>query len=482
MVMAMDEIILDHIHARARSSVGYLFEYLSPFLNPNRPIETGWYIHAMSEAIMSLWRNEKTRLIINAPPRSSKTNLCTICNIGFILGKNPNAEIMFLTYGEDLTRDIASKVNDLMRHPAFERLFPHTRCVGAASHSQPLRTSKGGKVHFTSLQGTVTGLGADWIILDDPMQAAHMRSEVRSKTVEHTFREALSTRLNNPGTGKILLMQQRIAPSDLCGRLTEPEDHLWSVLALPAEFMAPEVYKLGRFDGIHTTKTGDLLIPKHLTRDVLKAKRIEMGEAAYVAQYLQAPINEANNPIEFEQFKHINSDEFERVRDEAVIIQSWDTALTAHANSDYSAVTTWARLPSKKIVLLQAKQIKLPSDKLVDAIVRHAMAWSTKHVLIEDANHARDLIRDIKQHANGRMHIKGVPHKNLSKEDRLDQVLYLINAGQVSLVKGDTSLDPLLHQLRQFPNGKHDDLVDSFTQALRAIPSLGGGQAFWRIS
>ena len=80
------------------------------------------------------------------------------------------------------------------------------------------------------------------------------------------------------------------------------------------------------------------------------------------------------------------------------------------------------------------------------------------------------------------MHIKGVPHKNLSKEDRLDQVLYLINAGQVSLVKGDASLDPLLHQLRQFPNGKHDDLVDSFTQALRTIPSLGSGQAFWRIS
>ena len=129
-------------------------------------------------------------------------------------------------------------------------------------------------------------------------------------------------------------MQQRIAPSDLCGRLTEPEDHPWSVLALPAEFMAPEVYKLGRLDGIHTTKTGDLLIPKHLTRDVLKAKRIEMGEPAYAAQYLQAPINEANNPIEFEQFKHITSDEFERVRDEAVIIQSWDTVFTAHANSD----------------------------------------------------------------------------------------------------------------------------------------------------
>ena len=135
MVIAMNEITPDHIRARARSSVGYLFEYLYPLLYPNRPIETGWYIQAMSEAIMSLWRNEKTRLIINAPPRSSKTNLCTICNIGFILGKDPSAEIMFLTYGEDLTRDIASKVNDLLRHPAYQYLFPHTLYAGAASHS-----------------------------------------------------------------------------------------------------------------------------------------------------------------------------------------------------------------------------------------------------------------------------------------------------------------------------------------------------------
>jgi predicted phage terminase large subunit-like protein len=482
MVIAMNEITPDHIRALARSSVGYLFEYLYPLLYPNRPIETGWYIQAMSEAIMSLWRNEKTRLIINAPPRSSKTNLCTICNIGFILGKDPSAEIMFLTYGEDLTRDIASKVNDLLRHPAYQYLFPHTLCVGAASHSQPLRTSKGGKVHFTSLQGTVTGLGADWMILDDPMQAAHMRSEARSNTVEHTFREALSTRLNNPGTGKILLVQQRIAPSDLSGRLTEPENHPWSVLALPAEFMALAVYELGRFGGTHTAKEGDLLIPKHLTRDVLKAKRIEMGEAAYAAQYLQAPIHEEHNPIEFDKLKYVEHEDIDDQLEHAVIVQSWDTALTANANSDYSAVTTWARISENTFILLNAKQMKIPSDKLVEAMCVHAQAWRAKFALVEEANHARDLIRDLKVKAQGHTIVKGVPHRNHSKEDRLLQVLYAINAGQVRLLEGEKSLHLLLHQLRQFPNGKHDDLVDSFTQALHVLPRLGSGKAVWRIS
>ena len=480
--MLMTKITLAHIHARARSSVGHFFEYLYPLLHPKRPIDADWYIHAMSEAIMSLSQGETNRLIINAPPRSSKTNLCTIFNIGFILGKDPSAEIMLLTYGEELTQDIASKVHHLMRHPAYMRLFPHTRCVGAASQGQALRTSAGGKVHFTSIQGPMTGLGADWIILDDPLQAAHRRSDKRSDNLETTFREALSTRLNNPSTGKIRLIQQRIAPSDLCGRLTEHEGHPWTVLALPAEFMAPATYPLGRFGGTHKAQVGDLLIREHLTRDVLKAKRLEMGEAAYAAQYLQAPIYEENNPIEFDKLGFVKREDIADELEHALIVQSWDTALTANANSDYSAVTTWARLPSQKFVLIHAKQIKLSSDRLVVAMIQHAQAWSAKHVLVEDANHARDLIRDLQKRSNGQLHIKGVPHQNLSKEARLDLVLYLINAGRVGLLEEEKSLDLLLHQLRQFPNGKYDDLVDSFTQALRVLPTLGSGKAVWRIS
>jgi predicted phage terminase large subunit-like protein len=480
--MLMTKITPAHIHARARSSVGHFFEYLYPLLHPKRPIEMDWYIHAMSEAIMSLSRGETTRLIINAPPRSSKTNLCTIFNIGFILGKDPSAEIMLLTYGEELIRDIASKVHDLMRHAAYMHLFPHTRCVGAGSQGQPLRTSAGGKVHFTSVQGTMTGLGADWIILDDPLQAAHRRSDKRSDNLETTFREALSTRLNNPSTGKILLVQQRIAPSDLCGRLTEHEDHPWTVLALPAEFMAPATYSLGRFGGTHKAQVGDLLIPEHLTRDVLKDRRIEMGEAAYAAQYLQAPIYEENNPIEFDKLAFVKCEDLAGELENALIVQSWDTALTAKANSDYSAVTTWARVSDSNFILLNAKQMKVPSDRLVEAMRTHAQAWRTKFVLVEEANHARDLIRDLKANVQGPTIVRSVPHGNKSKQDRLLQVLYPINAGQVRLLKEEKSLDLLLHQLRQFPNGKHDDLVDSFTQALRVLPTLGSGKAVWRIS
>ena len=93
-----------------------------------------------------------------------------------------------------------------------------------------------------------------------------------------------------------------------------------------------------------------------------------------------------------------------------------------------------------------------------------------------------NLNRKIFKWVNGPLHIKSVPHQNLSKEARLNLVLYLINAGQVRLLREVKSLDLLLHQLHQFPNGKHDDLVDSFTQALRVLPTLRSGKAVWRIS
>ena len=269
------------------------------------------------------------------------------------------------------------------------------------------------------MQGTMTGLGADWIILDDPMQAAHMRSDIRGDNLETTFREALSTRLNNPSTGKILLIQQRIALSDLCGRLTENEGHPWTVLALPAEFMVPATYSLGRFGGTHEAQVGDLLIPKHLTRNVLKAKRLEMGEAAYAAQYLQDPIYEENNPIEFDKFAFVKREDIADELEHALIVQSWDTALTANPNSDYSAVTTWARVSDSNFVLLHAKHMKVPSERLVDIMRTHAQAWRAKFVLVEEANHARDLIRDLKANVQGPTIVRGVPYGNKTKEDRL---------------------------------------------------------------
>ena len=108
-----------------------------------------------------------------------------------------------------LSRDMALKVEALLKHRSYGTLFPHTKLNKDKSRAHLFITSQVGGIRFTSLNGVMTGIGADWIIIDDPLQAAHIRSEARSNAVVQMFRESLSTRLNNPTSGKILLVQQR---------------------------------------------------------------------------------------------------------------------------------------------------------------------------------------------------------------------------------------------------------------------------------
>ena len=477
----MGKITQDHIQALARSSVSEFFRYLQPRINPTHPIKADWYLDAMGEAIMGLWRDDYTRLMVNAPPRSSKTTLCTIYTAAFILGRDPMASLMIVSYGDELSRDMALKVEALLKHRTYRTLFPHTKLNKDKSRAHLFITSQGGSMRFTSLNGVMTGIGADWIIIDDPLQAAHVRSEARSDAVVQVFRESLSTRLNNPTSGKILLVQQRLSPSDLCGSLTEAKDHVWRVLALPAEFMEEQSFDLGPLRGWHSVKVGDLLAPDHLTREVLQQRRREMGEAAYQAQYLQHPIFEQDNPVDFTKIKTIKQHDYAALGADLIIVQSWDTALTAHESSDYSAVTTWARVSKEQYILLNVTQFKVPSDQLVDKIASHAQAWRSNKVYIEEANHAVDLIRLVQAKLTGQAQVYGERHNNQSKMDRLEAVLFLINSGFIYFIEGDASAQILLHQLRRFPHGRHDDCVDSFTQALKVMRK-SSGRPYWRIS
>ena len=136
--------------------------------------------------------------------------------IPWLLGKDPSTKVMVVTYGDDLSSTLAKATKKVFLHPAYQKIFPHTVLENDNMQATRLRTSKSGHVIFTSLHGVMTGLGADWIILDDPIQAAHMRSEARLNDVIQVFKQSVSTRLNNPKNGKILLIQQRISPNEPC--------------------------------------------------------------------------------------------------------------------------------------------------------------------------------------------------------------------------------------------------------------------------
>ena len=343
-----------------------------------------------------------------------------------------------------------------------------------------LRTSKGGHAIFTSLHGVMTGLGADWIILDDPIQAAHMRSETRLNDVIQVFKQSVSTRLNNPKNGKILLIQQRISPNDLCGALTDIPTHPWKVLSLPARFDEPAQFDLGLF-GKKDVVTGELLTPTRMSEASLEEKKAEMGDAAFYAQYLQKPLHESDCPIDFNKIKHISREEFDEIDHVPTIYQSWDTALSDKPSADYSAVTTWAKFEDGRYVLLDAARYRVTSEKLQSIIVQQALVHSARFVCIEKANHAVDLIRMVETEMPDGCIVRSVVTGGSSKMQRLEAQLHKINTGKVFFLSDEPNLKLVNHELRQFPNGRYDDLVDSFSQALAQM-GTGSGVPFWRIS
>ena len=468
------------LHSILRQSPSLFFAHLFPKIDNIEGFECPWYLHAISQHLLGMYNGGCRRLIINAPPRSLKTSMANSYFIPWLLGKNPKTKVIVVTYGDDLSTTLARATKKVFIHPAYQQIFPHTVLENDRMQATRLRTPQGGQVIFTSIHGALTGLGADWIILDDPLQAAHMRSEVRQDDLAQVFRHSVTTRLNDPETGKMLLVQQRISPNDLCGDLTRDPGHLWTVLSLPARFDEPAEFNLGIF-GPKEVTAGELLTPHRMSERFLSEKQSEMGDAAFYAQYLQKPLVENDCPIDFGKIKYISRDEFSQIDLVPTIFQSWDTALSDKPTADYSALTTWARLEDGRFILIDATRYRVSSDKLQSLIIQNAIAHSARFVCIEAANHAVDLIRMVSEQMPDGCTVRSVALHGLSKMQRLEAQLHKINTGKVVFLGDEPNLDLVTNELRQFPNGRHDDLVDSFSQALSEM-GKGSGIPAWRIS
>ena len=468
------------LHSLLRQSPSLFFAHLFPKIEYIEDFKCPWHLHAISHQLLAMHKGRCRRLILNAPPRSLKTSLANSYFIPWLLGKNPKTKIIVVTYGDDLSTTLARTTKKVLVSSPYKNIFPHTILENDKMQATRLRTERGGHVIFTSIHGSMTGLGADWIVLDDPLQAAHMRSEIRQDDLIQVFRQSITTRLNHLEKGKMLLIQQRISPNDLCGALTQDPNHNWNILSLPARFDAPAEFNLGLF-GTKKVKAGELLTPDRLSEELLQEKEAEMGNAPFCAQYLQQPFFESECPIDFGKIQYISKAHLSEMNNVPTIFQSWDTALSSKPTADFSAVTTWARFGDGRFVLIDAAHYRVSSDKLQSLIIRCAIAHAAQIVCIEAANHAVDLIRMVTEHIPNGCTVRSVAIHGQSKMQRLEAQLHKINTGKVFFLHDEPNLNLVSNELRQFPNGRHDDFVDSFSQALSQM-GKGSGIPAWRIS
>jgi hypothetical protein len=201
-------------------------------LNPETTYLSNWHIELIAAALEECRMGKLTRLIINVPPRSLKSHMVSIAFVAWLLGQNPASSIICASYAQDLADKLAGDCRSLMLSRSYQDIFPATRLAMRRQAVHDVMTTEKGTRLATSVGGVLTGRGADFIIIDDPLKPDEALSEVQRRNVNDWYDHTLISRLNDKRTGCIILIMQRLHEDDLVGHVLQQDD--WRVLKFPA--------------------------------------------------------------------------------------------------------------------------------------------------------------------------------------------------------------------------------------------------------
>jgi len=278
------------LQAACRKRFYYFAAKAFSIVEPGVPFEWNWHLECLADHLQALFENKlpnnKMRLCINVPPRSLKSFLSSIAFPAWVMGKDPSKKFICTSYKFDLAKEMAQKARILMESDWYRETFPNTVIDERQNEKHNFWTTQRG-MYYSSAILSVTGRGADYVILDDPINPREGYSDTVRADTNATIRSTLPTRFNDLRYAKWLLIMQRIHMDDPTGNLL---DDRWLHLKLPGENKTgfPIIYTLQ--DKHWEMPANDLLFPARLTREILDSLRDDMGDANYVGQILQEPV------------------------------------------------------------------------------------------------------------------------------------------------------------------------------------------------
>jgi predicted phage terminase large subunit-like protein len=303
--------------------------------------------------------------------------------------------------------------------------------------------------------GAVTGAGAGvlqdcfggFLVVDDASKPEDAKSEVMRNKVISYFDETLMNRLNNPQKTIIVVIAQRLNQLDICGHI---------------ERSYPEKFKILRFKTLDEDKNISIWPEKHPVKDLLKIKNL--NPFYFYSQYQQEPIIAGGTILRQAWMKY-----FESLPEFYKIIQSWDTAFKTGEHNDYSVGTTWGVKNTQfgdDYYLINMFRGKLEYPQLKAKIIELNDQYSPSEILVEDKASGQSILQELKQSGLGKLKPVKV---DKDKESRVHSITALFESGRVYFDKNANYLSDLIGELISFPNGSHDDAVDSISQALNYL-------------
>lgn len=443
-----------------RTSLTAFIERAFYTLNPGQTFLCDQHVRVMAHHLERVERHELRRLAIALPPRHLKSHCASVAFSAWVLGRDPTRRIISASYAADLAQGFSRHTHKVMGQDWYRRIFPGTIFDPKRTTVEEIRTTRHGFRMATSVGGPLTGKGGNILIVDDPLKAGESCSEAARAAAREWFRATLMSRLDNPKRDAIVLVTQRLHVDDLFGLAIEQGG--WTILELPA--IATKDQEIPIADGkVWMRPAGDILQPDRVGEAELKQLRRDLGSANFEAQYQQQPHPPKGNLVKLEWFERYD-ELLQRDQYEAVF-QSWDTAMVPGEGNDYSVCTTWGILGSR-LYLLDVFREQLNYPDLRRAVIFLQDEFQATIVVVEAAGSGISLYQDLRRTRETwlfNIHPEG------DKVSRLAHQSAKIEEGLVYLPETAPWLSAFESEVAVFPNGKHDDQVDSMTQFLKVL-------------
>ena len=391
------------------------------------------------------------RLIINMPPRHTKSEFASFLFPSWIIGRDPKTKIIQTTHTAELAVNFGRKVRNLLDTHEYRNIFPDVRLQADSKAAGRWSTNHGGEYFAAGVGGAITGRGADLLIIDDP----HSEQDALSDTaMEHAYEWYTSgprQRLQ-PG-GAIVIVMTRWSLKDLTAKILKAQGYddkadQWEVVEFPA-----------------IMPSGKPCWPEYWNKEERDGVRASLSVAKWNAQWQQNPTSEEGAIIKKEWWKCWKEEEVPELQ---YVIQSYDTAFSKRETADYSAITTWGVFYPKQdgpahLILLDAKKGRWDFPELKSEALKQYKFWEPETVIIEAKASGLPLTQELRQ--MGIPVVNFTPSKGNDKITRVHSVSPLFESGMIWAPNARWA-DEVIEECSAFPNGEYDDLVDSTTQAL----------------
>ena len=435
-----------------------------PAIEPN-PLVPGWHIEAICDHLEAVSRKQIRNLIINVPPRHTKSLLVSVLWPAWEWGpfNHPQTRWLCMSYSSDLSIRDSVKCRTLIQSKWYrDRWGTLFQLQGDQNAKERYNNSRGGQRIASSVGGVGTGEGGDRLVVDDANNIKDVVSAVSRRSTNDWWDSVMPTRLNDPKSGAKVLIAQRSHSDDLIGHIkaTSSEDYTW--LVLPAEF-EPSTQcstRLGFTDP--RTEENELLWPDRYGRKEIDQLKHDLGAYAYAAQFQQRPSPIGGGILKRHWWRYYT--ERPKPSDFDFIFQSWDMAFKDLRSSDYVCGQVWGVKDANR-TLLDEVHDRLDFVKTLEAVRRLTMRWPKAVLkLVEDKANGTAVINMLKDEISGLV----AWNPEGSKESRAFAVSPEVESGNVCLPCSSICpwIDEWVEELAAFPNGSHDDRVDAFTQAM----------------